>query len=110
MKLSKPLCILTLTFVPSRNGSWSPRFLVVARTALVTTLSTCVVFTLALQSLRKKKKKAFLKYFLIHKLINVAKSLPNITLTSQNVKTHKYTTISTRLLNHAVSTIGEQPF
>lgn len=62
MKLSKPLCTLTFTFVPSRNGSWSPRFLVVTWTALVTALSTCVVFTLALQFLRIKKL-TFKKYF-----------------------------------------------
>lgn len=42
-------------------------------------------------------------------LINVAKSLPNtrLDLTPKNVKTHKYPTTSIRLLNHAISTIGE---
>lgn len=109
MKRAKFLCILTLTFVPSRKGSWSPWFLVVAWTALVTALSTCVVFTLALQFLRIKKP-TFFKYFLMDSLISFAKSLPSINLTPKNGMTHKYPTSSTKLLYHGTSTTREQPF
>lgn len=109
MKLPKCLCILTLTFVPSRKGSWSPWFLVVAWTALVTALSTCVVFTLALQFLRIKKS-TFLKYFLTENLINFARSLLSINLTPKNGMTHKHPTSGTELLYHGTSTTRKQPF